>query len=77
MAELTQALAIFALNTRNFVVAARLYERLAAQGRSRGEPKTEAIAYHQLGMVAEEQRDFAAAEQWCRKVARHQGETGR
>ena len=25
-------------------------------------------AYHQLGMIAQEQRDFASAEQWYRKA---------
>jgi tetratricopeptide (TPR) repeat protein len=67
MAALTQSLAAFAQNNRNFAVAQRLFERLAAYEGSAGHPKVEASAYHQLGMIAEEQLDFGAAEQWYRK----------
>jgi tetratricopeptide (TPR) repeat protein len=66
---LTQSLAFFALNTRNFAAASRLFERLAAHSVSRGNLKGEAAAYHQLGMIAQEQRDFAAAEQYRKSLA--------
>ncbi len=64
---LTQSLAAFAQNSRNFGVAACLFARLAEYGERSGRPEIEAGAYHQLGRVAQEQRDFAAAEQWYRK----------
>ncbi len=64
---LTQSLAAFAQNTRNFVAATRLYERLAAIRAAGGDSTGEAAAYHQLGRVAQEQRDFTAAEQWYRR----------
>jgi tetratricopeptide (TPR) repeat protein len=67
MAALTQSLAAFAQNNRNFAVAQRLFERLVAYSKSTGDPKAEAAAYHQLGRIAEEQRDFAAATEWYRK----------
>ena len=67
VAALTQSLAGFALNTRNFAVAARLFARLAEYGKYSSSSEVEAVAYHQLGRIAEEQRDFAAAEQWYRK----------
>ena len=35
-----------------------------------------AITYHQLGMIAQERRDLAAAEQWYRKVAGDQEKHG-
>ena len=66
-AALTQSLAAYAQNTRNFAEAGRLFEGLAEQGSKIDDVKVEAAAYHQLGMIAEEQRDFAAAEQWYRK----------
>jgi tetratricopeptide (TPR) repeat protein len=67
MAALTQSLAAFAQNARNFAAARRLFERLAAQAQSSGDAEGEGAAYHQLGVIAQEQWDFAAAEQWYRK----------
>src|SRR5208282_3229759 len=64
---LIQSLAIHAQNTRTFQEAARLFERLATLANNLGEAEREAAAYHQLGWIALEQRDFASAEQWCRK----------
>ena len=66
-AALTQSLAFFAQNTRNFAEADRLFEGLAEHHRKNDNAEWEAVAYHQLGMVAKEQRDFAEAEQWYRK----------
>ena len=65
---LIQSLAAHAQNTRNFQEAARLFERLATLANNLGEAEREAVAYHQLGMIAQEQRDFASAEQWYRKA---------
>ncbi len=67
VAALTQSLATYALNTRNFAEAAKLYEGLANSEKASGNDEGEAVSYHQLGMIAAEQRDFAAAEQWYRK----------
>ena len=67
VARLTQSLALYALNRRNFAEAAKLYEGLANNQKAIGDDEGEAVAYHQLGRVAEEQRDFAAAEQWYLK----------
>ncbi|MHB9107035.1 MAG: tetratricopeptide repeat protein [Armatimonadota bacterium] len=65
---LTQSLAAFALSTRNFNDAERLFRQLAQHEIQHGKPTHEAIAYYQLGIVAEMRRDFAAAEAWCHKA---------
>jgi len=49
---------------------------LAANLKSRGDESGEAAAYHQLGRIAEEQRDFAAAGQWYRKSLAIKGRLG-
>jgi tetratricopeptide (TPR) repeat protein len=66
-AALTQSLAAYAQNTRDFGEAAALFERLAEASRQAGDKEGETGAYHQLGIIAEEQRDFAAAERWYLK----------
>ena len=66
-AALTQSLAVFAQNTRNYATAASLFERLAKHDEHLNDLEGEAAAYHQLGVIADEQRDFAAAEAWYRK----------
>ena len=66
-AMLVQSLAAHAQNTRNFQEAAHLFERLATSGKSHGDAKIEAGAYHHLGMIAQERRDFTSAEQWYLK----------
>jgi len=58
---LTQSLAVWAQNNRDLVEAERLFLRLARH------EDAGSGAYHQLGMVAQERGDFAAAEQWYRK----------
>ena len=60
-AALVQSLAAYAQNTRDFAAAARLFTRLADARRDAGDEEREAGAYHQLGIIAQEQRDFAAA----------------
>ena len=64
---LTQSLAAFAQNRRNFTEATRLFERLVIATKSSGNEEVEAAAYHQLGRIAEEQRDFPAAGEWYGK----------
>ena len=53
-AALTQSLAAYAQNTRKFAEAGRLFEALAEQRSKTNDAKTEAAAYHQLGMIAQE-----------------------
>jgi len=60
---LMQSLAAYALNIRDFTEAEHLFAALAQRTHDR-DPQGEAAAYHQLGMVAEERRDFDAAENW-------------
>ena len=55
---LTQSLAVWALNTRDFVEAERLFLHLARHEASASS------AYNQLGRVSLERRDLASAEQW-------------
>jgi tetratricopeptide (TPR) repeat protein len=67
IAALTQSMAAFALNSRNFADAERLFRRLAEHCVRVKDLEGEASAYHQLGMVAQEPRDFDRAEQWYLK----------
>ena len=66
-AALVQGLAAYALNMRSFSESRKLFERLAGTHEVAGNKMGEASAYHQLGMIAEEQRDLAAAEAWYGK----------
>ena len=66
-AALTQSLAIYAQNSRNFVEASRLFVQQAQHAAAWADWKREASAYHQLGTVAEEQREFASAREWYLK----------
>ncbi|QJX00929.1 CHAT domain-containing protein [Frigoriglobus tundricola] len=66
-AALTQALAAFAQNTRNFSGAEQLFGQLQTHHAHTRDETREAGACHQLGRVAEERRDFAGAETWYRK----------
>jgi len=67
VATLTESLAVFAQNHRDFQSAERLYANLADHYRQRRDDKGLAGAYHQLGSIAEAQRDYAQAEQWYQK----------
>lgn len=62
---LTQSLAAYALNSRNFIEASSLLAAVAQHAAARANWKVEAGAYHQLGTIALEQRYFAAASGWC------------
>ena len=64
---LTESLARYALERRQFSEARRLYLDLFEQGKGRDDAKTMAGALHQLGMIAAEQRDFQTAEGWYQK----------
>jgi len=64
---LLYGLADYAYNNRHFIEAERLYHQLLQAGESFNRPQSQAVAYHQLGMVAEERRDFAAAETWYKQ----------
>jgi tetratricopeptide (TPR) repeat protein len=64
VAMLTQSLAFYAQNSRNFVEASRLFTALAQHDAALAIWEGEAAAYHQLGTIAKEQRDFEAARQW-------------
>jgi len=61
---LTQSLGFYALNTRAFDEAERLYEQLAGYQSQADNANGEAGAYHQMGRVAQERRDYERAEQW-------------
>ena len=67
IAALTQSLAVFAENNRDFQSAERLCANLADHCSQYHNDKGVAIAYHQLGIIAEKQRNFAQAEQWYQK----------
>ncbi len=64
---LTQSLARWAQNSRNFAEASRLFRELAEYATARENRELEAVAYHQLGRIAEEERDFGTAREWYLK----------
>ena len=64
---LTQSLAAFAQNNRDFATAIRLIESLAEHSAAIGNQKFVAITYHQLGRIAQAQRDFPTAQAWYQK----------
>jgi tetratricopeptide (TPR) repeat protein len=64
---IVQSLAVWSQNTRDFVEAEKLFERLKDLNLESGDEKGAASTYHQLGMIAEEQRDFKNAEKWYLK----------
>lgn len=70
-AALTQALGAYAQNQWDFTSAEQRFAALAEHHqhhKQRNNPTNEAVPYHQLGMIAQERRDFAAAEQWYRQA---------
>ncbi|MCP4109649.1 MAG: tetratricopeptide repeat protein [Desulfobacteraceae bacterium] len=62
-----QALAQYAWNTMSLSEAQNLFEKLVQAHKENGTSEGEAAAYHQLGRIAEEHRDFQTAEKWYRK----------
>ena len=67
LAALTQSLAQHALLSRSFGDSIRLFGGMATHFAAREDFEREAAAYHQLGRVAQEQRDFATAREWSLK----------
>jgi tetratricopeptide (TPR) repeat protein len=63
-AMLTQSLAAYEQNSRNFLEASRLFTQLAKHHSVRANWEAEASAYHQLGTIALNQQDFATAREW-------------
>jgi tetratricopeptide (TPR) repeat protein len=66
-AVLAQSLAAYAQNSGSFVEASRSFTDLAQHHAARANWRGEGVAYHQLGMIAQEQRDFTAAREWYLK----------
>jgi hypothetical protein len=65
---LTQSFAMFALNTRNFSEAEKLYRQFLIFAQTKGNERIEATAYHQLGNIALKQRDYTSAKEFCLKT---------
>ena len=65
---LTQSLARYAQERRQFSEARRLYLDLLKQGEARDAARITSVAFHQLGVLAYEQRDFRSAEAWYQKA---------
>ncbi|MEM1445722.1 MAG: tetratricopeptide repeat protein [Planctomycetota bacterium] len=64
---LTNSLASFARKTHRYADAERLFDRLVSLCSQAGNHNGLAVAYFQLGTVAEDCGDFEAAEKWFRK----------
>ncbi|MDE6641897.1 MAG: CHAT domain-containing protein, partial [Acetatifactor sp.] len=64
---LTQSLAYHAQEMRWFAEANKLYLARAEKAESSDHWEDAASTYHQLGIISEERRDFAAAESWYKK----------
>jgi len=64
---LTQSLASFAKNSRNFGEAGALVTEHAEHAIAHGDREGEASAYHQLGNIAEDQGELATARVWYLK----------
>lgn len=62
VAALTQALGAYAQKQRDFASANQQFEALVGYFNKQHKPRNEASAYHHLGMIAGEQRNFMAAE---------------
>jgi len=65
---LTQSLAYYAQEMRRFVEANKLYLAFGEKAESSNHWDFAARAFHQVGIIAAEQRDFAAAEAWYKKA---------
>ncbi|MCI5126235.1 MAG: tetratricopeptide repeat protein, partial [Candidatus Electrothrix sp. AR5] len=66
-APLTQSLAAYAENNRDYTSAEQLFRDLAEHHREKKKYEDEARAYHHLGIIVQKQRDFSTAEQWYKK----------
>jgi CHAT domain/NB-ARC domain len=65
-AAISQVLANFAFDSRNFIEAFRLFQGLLPHA-TRNHPDLEAHIYSRLGRIAFEQRKFVEAEKWFHK----------
>ncbi|WP_433971413.1 tetratricopeptide repeat protein [Tunturiibacter lichenicola] len=65
---LTQALGAYAVHSRNFGEAKRLFGEMAVHAATLCEVRAEISAYHELGIIAQEQREFETARDWYLKV---------
>jgi tetratricopeptide (TPR) repeat protein len=66
-AALTRLLGAYALNVRNFDECERLFLRLGRHEAQRSYRSGEATAYHQLGRVEQERRNFSTSADWYKK----------
>ncbi|EGJ51770.1 tetratricopeptide repeat protein [Desulfocurvibacter africanus] len=73
---LLQCLAIYSKNTRALHEASLLFERLAGLSTKTDETRYKSVAYHQLGAIAEEQRNYDQAEKWYLKSLEMDGKLG-
>jgi tetratricopeptide (TPR) repeat protein len=65
--SLIKGLASYMKNARDFKEVERLYRELAESAQNYNIKIIEALAYHELGIVAQDRLDFVAAENWYRK----------
>jgi tetratricopeptide (TPR) repeat protein len=65
---LTQSLANYAQNSRDFAAGSRLFAQLAQYAAGHAISDLEAVACHQLGTIAEQHQDFDAAREWYLKA---------
>lgn len=65
---LTQSLALHAEEMSQFAEANKLYLALADKAKSSNHWEFAAVASYHMGIIANEQRDFATAETWCKKA---------
>jgi len=61
---LTLSLATFSLESGDFLSAANLSTQLAEYAKNSGRPNIEIVAYHKLGVIAQQQSDFLTAKDW-------------
>jgi len=66
---LLQALAMYAYNIRNYKSAADFFHRYTEANKASGDKEGEAGAYHQLGVIAQEQRDFETARKMVSQIS--------
>ena len=70
---LTQSLAYYAQEMRRFEESNNLYSALGGKAETSNDWKSAASAYHQLGIIAQEHRDFMAAKAWYKKSLEIEG----
>jgi tetratricopeptide (TPR) repeat protein len=73
---LAQVMALHAMDVRSLDSAERLYKMIREQARECGDRKGEAVACHQLGVIAAERKDFVNAESHYLRALRIKKELG-